>query len=656
MADNSSEVDARKHSNKFDTDSRTSGEMDMNSKASDKNALNSDPMMKKPKNGVRYTEEELLAMPREERLKAVRSGFFERNDPTIAAGTGQDSDKADENRQNEKEKAKPKQMTGFLEEPSGNDSKQSYNSHMTLQDQDFKDSENMSSVDRAERRKIQSSEGKRKIFPDSPSKVFKEKNAVSFIINIVVIVLIIFSATTSITSILVYQKHNIRLVDSLCDHVVESLQSEVENSNDFSALNELTSDYIESYAQIQNIQFFLCNSAGNCVVCTENYQGDIDKISLSGTQQKSVKSKRSFNKSMAGIVSSNSGITRGRQFSVKVRDLEEDYYLLAVYSDKNFRTFYKVVISVTLATLVFCLAAIIASILIEHKRYRCYFGGYSKVVQNFAKDDFSVKLNVPSYTKSDYFTEMIEATNKLAENIETSETRRKQFISNVSHELRTPMTSICGFVDGMLDGTIPKSEHRKYLTIVSQETRRLKNMIQSMLNLTRIESGTLRLPKAEFNLTDVAVRTLLLFENAINQKSVEVECNAENSYIINGNEDYIQQVIYNIIENAVKFVDEGGKITLSVVIDPVDDHYIDISVKNTGEGLSSDEIPHIFERFYKTDKSRSKDKTGLGLGLTICKRIVHLHDGRILVRSVKGEFTEFIIQLPYSKKSRNFNA
>jgi signal transduction histidine kinase len=177
-------------------------------------------------------------------------------------------------------------------------------------------------------------------------------------------------------------------------------------------------------------------------------------------------------------------------------------------------------------------------------------------------------------------------------------------------------------------------------------------MIQSMLNLTRIESGTLNLPKAEFNITDTVVRTLLLFENSIDQKHLEVECKAEEPYKINGNADYIQQVIYNIIENAVKFINEGGQLTVTVAADPDDDYYVNVSVRNTGEGLSTDEIPRIFERFYKTDQSRSKDKTGLGLGLTICKRIVHLHDGRILVRSVQGKYTEFVIQLPQIKKNR----
>lgn len=485
-------------------------------------------------------------------------------------------------------------------------------------------------------------------FPSS-FKSFSDKRRIVIIVFTVIMGLFVLLFSIDITAIALYRAEDVRLVNAVCDNAVDKMQSAVGESYDFSVLNSYANDYMDGFSQIQNIQFFLCNSRGNCIMCSENYKEGIENISLTEAQQDAIKESGAFNPVTLGIKQySTITLSHGKYFSVETKGIEEDYYILVVFPDRNFELFAFHLVGISALVFILIIAVIIVVLVVQYKNYVRYFTVYSEVVQRYARDDFSVKMPVPAHTKSDYFIQMIEATNELAVNIETSEERRKQFISNVSHELRTPMTSICGFVDGILDGTIPKNEHRKYLTIVSQETRRLKNMIQSMLNLTRIESGTLQLPKAEFNLTDVALRTLFLFENQIREKDVEVECNVDETFKINGNKDYIQQVIYNLVENAVKFVNENGTITLSINKSAENSEFVDIAIKNTGEGLSSDEIPKIFDRFYKTDRSRSKDKTGLGLGLTICRRIVYLHGGTIMVRSKEGEYTEFTVHLPFS--------
>lgn len=496
--------------------------------------------------------------------------------------------------------------------------------------------------------KNESVDGKHVAF-SSTVRSFSDRRRIVVITFSIVMGLFVLLLSIDATAIVLYKNEDERLVRSICSSTVEKMKTAVSESYDFSILNGYADEYMGGFSDIQNMQFFLCNSRGDCIANSSNYEEDREKIHITKAQSESLKESGTFEPSMYGIKSySMVTLSYGTSFSVETKGIEEEYYLLAVYPDKNFEKFSFSLVGISAGIFLVVLAVVLIVLKVQYRNYVKYFTVYSEVVQRYARDDFSIKMPVPAHTKSDYFVRMIEATNELAVNIETSEERRKQFISNVSHELRTPMTSICGFVDGILDGTIPKNEHRKYLTIVSQETRRLKNMIQSMLNLTRIESGTLQLPKAEFNLTDVALRTLFLFENQIRNKNIEVECNVEETYKINGNQDYIQQVVYNLVENAVKFVNENGTITLTIEKSRDDSGFVDVSIRNTGEGLSSEEIPKVFDRFYKTDRSRSKDKTGLGLGLTICRRIVYLHGGTIMVRSTEGEYTEFTIHLPFN--------
>ncbi|MBQ8078472.1 MAG: HAMP domain-containing histidine kinase, partial [Oscillospiraceae bacterium] len=210
-------------------------------------------------------------------------------------------------------------------------------------------------------------------------------------------------------------------------------------------------------------------------------------------------------------------------------------------------------------------------------------------------------------------------------------------------ELRTPMTTIGGFADGILDGTIPPEQHKKYIRIIAEEIHRLRTLVNSMLNLTRFESGEMQLRAANVDIAQLLIRTVLMFEKRISDKRVEVEGLEDVSLTVRADEDLMFQVLYNLIENAVKFVNEDGVISFSL---HEENGTAYICVKNSGEGLADDELPRIFDRFYKTDTSRSKDKTGLGLGLSIARKIVHLHQGHIVVKSVKGEYTSFEVQIP----------
>ena len=268
----------------------------------------------------------------------------------------------------------------------------------------------------------------------------------------------------------------------------------------------------------------------------------------------------------------------------------------------------------------------------------------ARVVKQIESGDFSAKISV---ARQDEIGLLADSINKMVVSIGALEGMRRNFISSVSHELKTPMTTISGFVDGILDGTIPKEEADKYLMIVSDETKRLSRLVNSMLQLSRLESEEMRLNKVNFNLSDMIISVFLSFEHSIESKNIEIfGLDKLETINITADRDLIYQVVYNLTENAIKFTPEGGNIA---VVCGSSKKCINFSIRNSGEGLTQSELSKIFERFYKTDRSRSVDKSGMGFGLYIVKTIVGLHGGNITAQSVVGEYTQFDIILPDSE-------
>lgn len=259
----------------------------------------------------------------------------------------------------------------------------------------------------------------------------------------------------------------------------------------------------------------------------------------------------------------------------------------------------------------------------------------------FGEGDFSVRVPVEG---KDEVAELATALNSMAVSLSSVEGMRRSFVANVSHELKTPMTTIAGFIDGILDGTIPGEKRDYYLKIVSDEVKRLSRLVKSMLDLSRIDNGQLKLTPVQFDLTEVACNTLLSFEQRIENKKITIVdlegCQREE---VCADYDLIGQVVYNLLDNAVKFTNEGGSISLRVYREP---GRVVCAVRNSGMGIAAQEMPHIFERFYKSDQSRGLDKNGVGLGLYIVKTVINLHHGEIKVRSVEGEYCEFSFWLP----------
>ncbi|MBQ3048694.1 MAG: HAMP domain-containing histidine kinase [Oscillospiraceae bacterium] len=261
----------------------------------------------------------------------------------------------------------------------------------------------------------------------------------------------------------------------------------------------------------------------------------------------------------------------------------------------------------------------------------------------FANGDFSVRVPVEGV---DEIGVLAASINEMATSLAELEMSSRSFTANVSHELKTPMTTIGGFVDGILDGTIPEEKHRHYLTIVSEEIKRLSRLVKAMLQLAKIEAGERQIIANQFDIHDTVIQTVFAFEQVIESKDLEIRGLDVDKIMVEADEDLIHQVVYNLVDNAVKFTNQGGYIEFEF---NGDDKMIYVAVRNSGDGIPENELNKLFDRFYKTDRSRSLDKNGVGLGLYIVRTVIGLHGGEIRARSKQGEFTEFEFSIPLSR-------
>lgn len=269
---------------------------------------------------------------------------------------------------------------------------------------------------------------------------------------------------------------------------------------------------------------------------------------------------------------------------------------------------------------------------------------FRETSKNLRNGNFRARVKV--YNKDDEIGQLVEEFNDMADSIEKSEYMRRSFISDVSHELRTPMTTITGFIEGVLDNTIPSEKHQIYLNVVLDESKRLSKLVNDLLDVSRLESEEVKLEPARFNINELIRLSIISFENRFNEKNITVNAIFENeNEEVFAEKDSIKRVITNLIDNAIKFSFVKGVIDIST---KRKGNKVYISIKNEGEGITKDEQKTIFERFYKLDKSRSQNKTGVGLGLYIVKRIINKHQEKIWVNSEVGKYAEFVFTLKCS--------
>jgi len=264
----------------------------------------------------------------------------------------------------------------------------------------------------------------------------------------------------------------------------------------------------------------------------------------------------------------------------------------------------------------------------------------SRAAKEFAKGNFKVRVPVKG---NDEIAQLSESFNNMAEELENHEKTRSSFIANISHDLRTPMTSISGFIDGMLEGAIPVEKHSYYLNIVATEVKRLSRLVSSLLEISKFEAGEKKLTITKFDICEMARQIVISFEKKIDEKKLDVDFDCDDFNIsVKADRDSIYQILYNICDNAVKFSKENGKYIISI---KQKGKQVFVSVYNEGQGISPEDLPFIFDRFYKSDKSRGLDKTGVGLGLYISKTIIEAHGQDIWAKSAYGEYCEFVFTL-----------
>lgn len=269
----------------------------------------------------------------------------------------------------------------------------------------------------------------------------------------------------------------------------------------------------------------------------------------------------------------------------------------------------------------------------------------TKAAGEYAKGDFTVNIDVHSTDEIGYLANTL---NYMATELDTLEEDQRKFVSNVSHDFRSPLTSIKGYIEAMLDGTIPIEMQNKYLNIILFETERLNKLTQNLIDLNQFGHHGIRLDIADFDINNMIRSTILTFEGKCREKNISFDLVLTGKELfVSGDMIKVQQVLYNLIDNATKFSNNDSSIKIETNLK---NDKVFISVKDSGIGIPKDSIKKIWDRFYKTDSSRGKDKKGTGLGLAIVKEIIQAHNENINCISTEGVGTEFIFTLPISKR------
>lgn len=293
-----------------------------------------------------------------------------------------------------------------------------------------------------------------------------------------------------------------------------------------------------------------------------------------------------------------------------------------------------------MSTLWLMLAALIAVYFIT-ERLVSPIRAMSKASRAFASGHFDVRVEVSG---NDEVAELAEAFNNMANTLQNSEETRRLFLANVSHDLRTPMTTIKGFIENILEGTIPQEKIPHYLSVIASEVDRLAKLVSSLLDITKIQAGERKFNMAPFDICEMARQIIIFSEKRLEDKNLDVEFDVErDNMFVTADREAINQVLSNICDNAIKFSREGGKYIVRI---KESGSKTTVSVYNEGDGIAAEDLPYVFDRFYKSDRSRGLDKTGVGLGLYISRTIIDAHKERIKVESEAGKWCMFSFTLP----------
>lgn len=426
-----------------------------------------------------------------------------------------------------------------------------------------------------------------------------------------------------------------------CEEMVENISETADNGKepDYGLLSEMAG----SLSGVSDAEIFITDSNGRVIICScaeweeaGNCMHTSTLISFKDFKEKA--SKEGMGLTTLGIYEKPHYVV-GRP----VEDINGAVYSTASVSTIN--NLLSAVVKLYLFSAVLPILLMFISIYVMTYRVTKPLKSMSEASRAMARGDFSKRIPVMS---DDEIGELSMSFNMMTNNLAQLEGMRKSFVANISHELKTPMTTISGFIDGILDGTIEQEKQHYYLSIVSDEVKRLSRLVQSMLSMARLESGEFVLKPELFDLRELLFTIVVSQEQRIEKKNLSIEgLDSLQNVSVNADKDLIHQVIYNLVDNAIKFSCENGKISFSL---KNEGQKIVFTICNTGDGIPEKDMPFVFERFYKVDKSRSNVKNSTGLGLYIVKTIVTAHGGTITVSGRENNFTSFTVTLPKGKE------
>lgn len=365
---------------------------------------------------------------------------------------------------------------------------------------------------------------------------------------------------------------------------------------------------------------------------------------------------RSFNKAMRGNVVAEKGMFAdviGKEMltigvPIRYQDAtKKDVTIGAVFLHTKMQTMYTAIGNMyrhiaTSAVISIILGIVMISLM--STRISQPLVQMNEIARSIARGNFDKKADVQS---GDEIGQLAQSFNTMAVELKKQEDLRSGFVANVSHELRSPLTSIHGFAQGMLDGTIEQKDYQKYLGVIVGETRRLNKLIRELLDLSQIESGKFPLNIQSFDVNELISRVLITFEEKIVNKSLDIDVDfRQDKAVVNADPDRIEQVVINLLDNAVKFTPDYGQIRIWT---HGSSDRILVGISDSGPGIPEEDQPYVWERFYKVDKSHT-GKKGTGLGLSIVKKIIDQHGERITLKSKTGCGAMFVFSLKKQEK------
>ena len=399
-------------------------------------------------------------------------------------------------------------------------------------------------------------------------------------------------------------------------------------------------------AGLTKADFLLCNQEGYALLTSDQRLGG-KVVSVPQDIQDAILGDQGFYQGRSSI----GGAYDLKQFVVGVPVTQEDGstvgMVLAVMDARSLMSMWRSFIGLFFMTsAIILLISFVASSLTSMRQIQP-IREMARATRAYAAGNFDVRMQDTG--RNDEIGELAASFNNMAESLQQTERQRREFIANISHELKTPMTTIAGYTDGILDGTIPPEKEKKYLQIISDESRRLSRLVRRMLDISRIQSQQ-DMKKEDFDLCESMRLALLSMEQKITDRGLDVETNIpDDPTMVQGDRDLITQVIYNLLENAAKFATPHTALYLGLA---TNDEKAIISVRNHGATIAPEEIPLLFERFHKSDKSRSEDKDGYGLGLYVVKTILSQHKEKISVTSENGVTSfSFTVQLAHPMRN-----